>query len=128
MLKLTVLVDNHTYIDQYYLGEPAVSYYLQDENFTALFDAGYSDVYLRNAAAMGVALSKVDAVVLSHGHNDHTFGLKYFPAGKAKPKPVGQADTPEPKRMGVLDIGCPVAAPELAQKFTPAFSREPVAL
>lgn len=80
MLKLTVLVDNHTYIDQYYLGEPAVSYYLQDGDFTALFDAGYSDVYLRNAAAMGLALPKVDAVVLSHGHNDHTGGLKYFPA------------------------------------------------
>ena len=128
MLKLTVLVDNHTYIDQYYLGEPAVSYYLQDGDFTALFDAGYSDVYLRNAAAMGLALPKVDAVVLSHGHNDHTGGLKYFPAGTAQPKLVGHPDILEPKRMGALDIGCPVAAAELAQKFTPAFSREPVAL
>ena len=139
MLKLTVLVDNHTYIDQYYLGEPAVSYYLQDGDFTALFDAGYSDVYLRNAAAMGLALPKVDAVVLSHGHNDHTGGLKYFPDGVEKPKLVGQTgvvkpklvahpDILEPKRMGALDIGCPVAAAELAQKFTLAFSREPVAL
>src|SRR5574344_1453479 len=128
MLKLTVLVDNHTYIDQYYLGEPAVSYYLQDGDFTALFDAGYSDVYLRNAAAMGLALPKVDAVVLSHGHNDHTGGLKYFPAGTAQPKLVGHPDILEPKRMGALDIGCPVAAAELAQKFTLAFSREPVAL
>ena len=150
MLKLTVLVDNHTYIDQYYLGEPAVSYYLQDGDFTALFDAGYSDVYLRNAAAMGLALPKVDAVVLSHGHNDHTGGLKYFPDGVEKPKLVGHPDVVkpklvahpdivkpklvghpdilEPKRMGALDIGCPVAAAELAQKFTLAFSREPVAL
>ena len=30
-MKLTVLVDNNTFIDQYYLGEPAVSYYIEDE-------------------------------------------------------------------------------------------------
>ena len=26
---ITVLVDNNTFIDQYYYGEPAVSYYLE---------------------------------------------------------------------------------------------------
>ena len=30
-MKLTVLVDNNTFIDKYYLGEPAVSYYIEDE-------------------------------------------------------------------------------------------------
>ena len=29
-MKLTVLMDNNTYIDRYYKGEPAVSYYLED--------------------------------------------------------------------------------------------------
>lgn len=28
-MKLTVLADNNTFIDQYYLGEPAVSYYIE---------------------------------------------------------------------------------------------------
>ena len=28
-MKITVLVDNNTFIDQYYYGEPAVSYYLE---------------------------------------------------------------------------------------------------
>lgn len=27
-MKLTVLMDNNTYIDQYYLGEPALSIYI----------------------------------------------------------------------------------------------------
>ena len=27
-MKLTVLADNNTFIDQYYLGEPAVIYYI----------------------------------------------------------------------------------------------------
>ena len=32
-MKLKVLVDNNTYIDQYYCGEPAVSYYIEDEEY-----------------------------------------------------------------------------------------------
>ena len=56
-MKLTVLMDNNTYIDQYYLGEPAVSYYLEGGDVQVLFDAGYSDAYLRNAEAMGMTLA-----------------------------------------------------------------------
>lgn len=74
-MKLTVLVDNNTYIDQYYLGEPGVSYFIEDCGIRILFDTGYSDVYVRNAKKMGIDLSELDAVVLSHGHNDHTGGL-----------------------------------------------------
>ena len=29
-MQLTVLVDNNTLIDRYYLGEPGVAYYLED--------------------------------------------------------------------------------------------------
>lgn len=35
-MKLKVLVDNNTYIDQYYCGEPAVSYYIEDEDIKLL--------------------------------------------------------------------------------------------
>ena len=31
-MKLTVLIDNNTYIDEYYIGAPALSYYIEDEN------------------------------------------------------------------------------------------------
>ena len=48
-MKLTVLADNNTYIDRYYLGEPAVSYFIEDEGALLLFDLGYSDVYVKNA-------------------------------------------------------------------------------
>ena len=37
-MKLTVLMDNNTYIDRYYKGEPAVSYYLEDGYRNILFD------------------------------------------------------------------------------------------
>ena len=55
-MKLNVLIDNNTYIDEYYIGEPALSYYIEDENERLLFDAGYSDAFIRNAQAMNIDL------------------------------------------------------------------------
>jgi len=43
---------------------------------TMLFDFGFSeDVVARNAAALGVDLTKVEVAALSHGHLDHFGGL-----------------------------------------------------
>ena len=77
-MKLTVLVDNNTFIDEYYLGEPAVSYYIEDEETKILFDTGYSDIFIKNAKAMNIDLNEVNKIVISHGHNDHTGGLEYL--------------------------------------------------
>ena len=46
-MKLTVLIDNNTYIDEYYI---------EDENERLLFDTGYSDAFIRNAQAMNIDL------------------------------------------------------------------------
>ena len=75
-MTITVLVDNNTYIDQYFRGEPALCCWLEDEDRRILFDTGYSDLLLQNAAAMGIDLGTTTQVVLSHGHNDHTGGLR----------------------------------------------------
>ena len=77
-MKLTVLIDNNTYIDEYYIGEPALSYYIEDENERLLFDTGYSDAFIRNAQAMNIDLSAISTLILSHGHNDHTVGINYL--------------------------------------------------
>lgn len=74
-MELTVLIDNNTFIDRYFLGEPAVSYYIKDGSTQILFDVGYSDAFLINARKMHIPLLQTDYVVLSHGHNDHTGGL-----------------------------------------------------
>ena len=77
-MKLKVLVDNNTFIDNYYLAEPAVSYYIEDENTKILFDTGYSNVFIKNAEEMKIDLNQLDKIVISHGHNDHTGGLKHL--------------------------------------------------
>jgi 7,8-dihydropterin-6-yl-methyl-4-(beta-D-ribofuranosyl)aminobenzene 5'-phosphate synthase len=74
-MQLTVLADNNTLIDRYFLAEPALSIFIQDESTRILFDCGYSDVFIRNAARAGIDLLDLDVLALSHGHLDHTWGL-----------------------------------------------------
>jgi 7,8-dihydropterin-6-yl-methyl-4-(beta-D-ribofuranosyl)aminobenzene 5'-phosphate synthase len=77
-MQLTILVDNNTFIDHYYIGEPGVSYFIEADGFKVLFDVGYSDAFLINAQSMGIDLREIDFVVLSHGHLDHTWGLPHL--------------------------------------------------
>lgn len=56
-MKIKVLMDNNTYIDQYYLGESAVSYYIELDYKKILFDTGYSDAFIKNAEAMNLDLN-----------------------------------------------------------------------
>lgn len=127
-MKLTVLTDNHTYIDQYYLGEPAFSCWLEADGKRVLFDTGYSDVFLRNARAMGIPAETADFVVLSHGHNDHTGGLR--PLCDAldghRPALVAHPDVFQIRRDGGLEVGCPVGREELEARFDLRLSREPL--
>jgi len=75
-MKITVLVDNNTYIDRYFLGEPALSFYIEDEEKRILFDCGYSNIFFENARKMGINLRFLDYLVLSHCHLDHTWGME----------------------------------------------------
>ena len=77
-MKLKVLVDNNTFIDNYYYGEPAVSYYIEDGDSKILFDVGNSDLFIKNAEAFKIDLSKLTDLVISHGHEDHTGGIGSF--------------------------------------------------
>lgn len=86
--KITVLVDNNTLIDSYFCGEPGVCYYIETDdietddiktnNKKILFDTGYSNIFIDNANILGIDLAGVTDLVLSHGHNDHTWGLSHL--------------------------------------------------
>jgi len=74
-MKLTVLMDNNTLIDRYFLAEPGVSYLVEVDGKKILFDVGYSDAFITNARKLSIDLMDMDFVVLSHAHLDHTWGL-----------------------------------------------------
>lgn len=73
--RISILVDNNTLIDQYYIGEPGFSAFVEADGKKFLFDTGYSDAFLQNARMMGIEPLNADAIILSHGHLDHTWGL-----------------------------------------------------
>ena len=116
-MKLTVLVDNNTYIDRYYLGEPALCCYVEDGDKKLLLDTGYSDAFLLNARKMGIDLSQVTDIVLSHGHNDHTGGLRAFfeafPGTSVRVTAHPSVFAPKRDNTG-LAIGSPISAEETA--------------
>ena len=55
-----------------------LSFYVETANHKILFDTSPSDFVLRNAQKLGVNLSAVDTVILSHGHYDHSGGILAF--------------------------------------------------
>lgn len=85
-MHIHILTDNRT-ARRGFLAEHGLSLLIQHQGRTILMDTGQSDVYVRNAFQMGLSLSEADAIVLSHGHYDHTGGLPAYPKA-AKPIPV----------------------------------------
>ena len=55
-----------------------LSFYIETENHKLLFDSSPSEVVIRNAQKLGVDLTAVDTVILSHGHYDHSGGILPF--------------------------------------------------
>lgn len=58
--------------------EHGLSFYIETEKHKILMDAGASGLFADNAESLGVDLTQVDTVVLSHGHYDHGNGLIRF--------------------------------------------------
>jgi 7,8-dihydropterin-6-yl-methyl-4-(beta-D-ribofuranosyl)aminobenzene 5'-phosphate synthase len=71
---VTVLVENSVH-GRGLQAEHGLSFHLRVEGHSLLFDTGQSDLLARNARALGIDLADVEAIVLSHGHYDHTGGL-----------------------------------------------------
>ncbi len=75
--SITILADNHA--GARFEAEHGLSALIRCHNTTLLFDTGASDLFLRNAKRLGVDLeNEINIVLLSHGHWDHSGGLKYL--------------------------------------------------
>jgi 7,8-dihydropterin-6-yl-methyl-4-(beta-D-ribofuranosyl)aminobenzene 5'-phosphate synthase len=77
--QVTTLVDNSVSLSgSGLIGEHGLSFYIESGNKKILFDTGQNVALSHNAEVLGIDLSRIDAVVISHGHYDHTGGLKYL--------------------------------------------------
>jgi 7,8-dihydropterin-6-yl-methyl-4-(beta-D-ribofuranosyl)aminobenzene 5'-phosphate synthase len=73
-VRITVLVENS--VQRHGLvAEHGLSLHVRTGRHCLLFDTGQTDLALINAETLGIKLDRIDAIVLSHGHYDHTGGL-----------------------------------------------------
>lgn len=76
-MVITTLIEN-TSRDECLKKEAGLSFYIETERHKILFDTGASGAIVENAVVLGIDLSEVDVVILSHGHYDHGGGLDAF--------------------------------------------------
>lgn len=135
-VTLTVLVDNNTLIDRYFRAEPGFSLLIEYGDQRILFDTGYSDLFLVNAEKMGKDLSRLDALVLSHSHLDHTWGLDPFVRyltersieglPLSRPRLIGHPGVFSSAGMaGIPEFGCLMSREKLGRHLEMTLSREP---
>ncbi|RLA94936.1 MAG: MBL fold metallo-hydrolase [Deltaproteobacteria bacterium] len=74
-VRLTFLCENYVLQGKGLIGEHGLSLLVEREGRYILFDTGQGLGLVPNARALGVDFSRVEGVVLSHGHYDHTGGL-----------------------------------------------------
>lgn len=76
-MKITVLSEN-TVADERLECEHSLSVLVQMQSAVILFDTGCGGMFIRNAQKLGLDLTRVTHVVLSHGHYDHAGGIPDF--------------------------------------------------
>jgi len=74
-LRITTLSENTAGLGNF-LGEWGLSILVETDGLNILFDTGQNISASHNADILGIDLSKIDKIVLSHGHFDHTGGLR----------------------------------------------------
>ena len=76
-MKLITLVEN-TACGEGLASVHGLSQYIETPGHKLLVDVGPDRSFLENAEKLGVDLTAVDTVIISHGHYDHTGGLSAF--------------------------------------------------
>jgi 7,8-dihydropterin-6-yl-methyl-4-(beta-D-ribofuranosyl)aminobenzene 5'-phosphate synthase len=96
MLSITILTENQVR-KRGLLAEHGLSLWIENRNSRILFDAGQTDVYLKNAAKLGIDLNLAQSIVMSHGHYDHGGGLAWYPLEHRRPRVFAHPDAFLPK-------------------------------
>lgn len=88
MLTITALLENKA-ISPNFIHYPGLSLLLEESQSgqRILFDTGKEGAFLTNAHAMGLNLTTIKTIVISHGHYDHFGGLMAIPTDFFSHKP-----------------------------------------
>lgn len=85
--RITTLADNTAGVPQTF-AEWGFSALVEADGKSILMDTGRGHAIMHNAELLDVDLKKIDVIVLSHGHGDHTGGLQRILQSIRKEVPV----------------------------------------
>ena len=127
-LRITTLVEDTT-SDGGLLAEHGLSFWIEYGDKRILFDTGQSDIFVRNAETLEINLNETDAIVLSHGHYDHTGGLSEIldiaPIATIYLHPAAIEPKFCRKASGITSIGMPYLAKKNVQKHHVVWTATP---
>lgn len=75
-LKISTLIEDNPSADIRLYNEHGLSLYIEIDGMNLLFDTGKSGNFIRNAETLNIDLNKLDYVMISHGHHDHSGGFR----------------------------------------------------
>ncbi len=75
-VKITTLIENSPGEHHALKAEHGISFFIEKDGHRILFDTGQSGTFIENAKQLRIDLTSLECVVLSHGHYDHTGGLR----------------------------------------------------
>lgn len=86
-MKITTIIENEVKEVSNLYNEHGLCYFIEIDGLNILFDTGKSYKAYENFKKLGLDNKKIDYIILSHGHYDHTGGFKVFLENiKYKPK------------------------------------------
>lgn len=106
-MKISALVENTTK-DTALKPKHGLSIYIETNKHKVLFDLGPDNTYLDNARKLGIDLSEIDTLVISHGHFDHAGALASFLRVNSKAKIYLHKQAFEPHYIKILFVKIPI--------------------
>ncbi|UCF95515.1 MAG: MBL fold metallo-hydrolase, partial [Desulfobacterales bacterium] len=115
------------------IAEHGLAFLIETGDRKILFDTGQNLALAHNAEVLGIDLHQIDTVVLSHGHYDHTGGLKSLVEAHTNFNLIAHPDVFDEKLRQVRGqykaIGNPVARALLAKRGIPVrLADQPVSI
>lgn len=75
MIRVKTIIENTAFQPGVY-AEHGLSLWIQTDRDTLLFDTGQSKALIHNADIFETDLKNISKIIISHGHFDHTGGLR----------------------------------------------------
>jgi 7,8-dihydropterin-6-yl-methyl-4-(beta-D-ribofuranosyl)aminobenzene 5'-phosphate synthase len=129
-IKVSILCEDQAkmgFRDKIFLAQHGFSAFIEAGQ-RILFDTGATDVFIRNAGLLGIDLNTTDWIVLSHGHWDHSDGLKALQTREKKNLLLHPGAFVDRRKAAGEFNGMSYKRYEIAEKFNLISAKEPYQL